>query len=73
MSERVFFVAQVSCWWEDQEMNVPYPFSRKMDDGMVGFMPIYETEEEAKAAWPDSQILMIRALRAEADRREGEA
>lgn len=54
-----FFVAQVFCRWDKTTTDAGIPLAAKMNNGSVGHMPVFETREEAQAAYPQAQILTI--------------
>lgn len=59
MSSSRYFVAFHFCLWSRADTNLNLPLAERMDDGSVGFLPVYETREEAEAANPGARVLEI--------------
>lgn len=55
-----FWVVMVHCQWRSMETSIGLDLASKMSDGSVGYLPVYETREEAEEAHPGQQILPIR-------------
>lgn len=53
------FVVLMFCEWKSVETALGIPLSVKMEDGSVGFLPVFETREEAQAEYPNFTVLEI--------------
>ena len=54
--EQEFFVAEAVTFWEDCEPVDGKHFARKMINGTIGYMPVYQTLEEAERNNPGCAI-----------------
>lgn len=55
----IYYVALVLKKWDSIETNIGFSLASKMDDGSIGYLPVFDTEDEAKAAYPDHVITQI--------------
>lgn len=57
---QTFWVVLIVQKWGDLSIDLlPFKIRDKMEDGCVGFLPIYPSLEEAQEAYPDAKFLQI--------------
>lgn len=72
MADKIGYVALSYRPWSSVETSLGLALAAKMEDGSVGFLPVYSSADEAKREHPGCQVLAIAASKevvdGEADR-----
>jgi len=64
---KTYFVAHSLMLWGEVKTSLGTPMAAKMDNGSVGFLPVYETAEEARAAHPTCRIIEVQTVEQQQD------
>lgn len=57
---KTYFVAHSLMLWAEVKTSIGTPMAAKMDNGSVGFLPVYETREEARREHPTCAIIEVK-------------
>lgn len=54
------YVVFARCSWSDlQPKEMPFSVAPKLENNSTGFLPIFDTLEDAKKAYPDMEVYKI--------------
>lgn len=56
---RLYYVVMVLHAWVDQETTLRIPVAPTMEDGSMAFLPVFDSEERAEAAYPGKDRIVI--------------
>jgi hypothetical protein len=62
VADTKFAVMLLHRWCDLEAAGIPYPVSERMWGCCVGFLPVFDTEEEARAEYPDAVVVEIREV-----------
>lgn len=61
-----FWVVLKLSRWEEMETNIGLPLRHQMEDNSIGYLPVYESREEAETEAGDKgKVMMIRPIEKE--------
>ena len=57
---RDLWLAMTTLLWDEQTTSTGLDLAPRMEDGSIGFLPLFASREEAEAAYPEREVVQVR-------------